>query len=104
METTIRPRRLFVSGASRMSANAASLWRELGCLLAAEDGLVVITGGLAGRNDDPDALTADRMIVEGMLPALRRRGVSTADHIETVLPDASQDWNQLIRFKEGRIR
>jgi hypothetical protein len=104
MQSTIRPRRLFVSGGSRMSANAAGLWRELGRLLAMDDGLVVITGGLASLVDDPDALTADRMIVDGMLPVLHSRGVSTEGHIETMLPDASQDLNEMVRFRVGRIR
>jgi len=104
MNNPIRPRRLFVSGASRLSQNAALLWRELGRLLAAEDGLVVITGGLQQRLDDPAALTADRAIVDGMSPVLHARGTAADEHIETVLPDAQHDWNKLIRFKEGRIR
>lgn len=104
MHNSIRRRRLFVSGASRMSTNGAVLWRELGSLLAQDDGLVVVTGGLAARTDDPKALTADRMIVDGMLPVLHSRGIPAEDHIETVLPDAQQDWRKLVRFKEGRIR
>lgn len=88
MNNTIRPRRLFVSGASRLSANGALLWRELGRLLASENGLVVITGGLQSRIDDPGARTADRMIVEGMLPTLRARGIPPEERIETFLPDA----------------
>jgi hypothetical protein len=104
MNNTTRQRRIFVSGASRLSPNAAKLWRELGSLLAKENGVIVITGGLAHRADDPSALTADRMIVDGMLPVLKARGDVSEDHIETVLPDPSHDWNKLIRFKEGRIR
>jgi len=102
MNTQIRPRRLFVTGASRLSPNAALLWRELGRLLASENGLVVMTGGLQQRMDEPTALTADRMIVDGMLEILRANGVSPELRIETVLPE--HDWNPLIRFKEGRIR
>ncbi len=104
MNNTIRPRRLFVSGGSQLSVNAASLWRELGRLLALEDRLVVITGGLAGRVDDPGALTADRTIVDGMLEVLQKRAAPVDEHIETVLPDSRHDGNRLIRFKEGRIR
>ena len=104
MNTTIRPRRLFVSGGSRLSANAALLWREVGRLLALEDGFVVVTGGLARREDDPSALTADRAIVDGILPVLLARGVYPEEHLETVLPDVQRDSNKLIRFKEGRIR
>lgn len=104
MISNIRPRRLFVSGGSRLSANAAKLWRELGQLLAVEDGLIVITGGLAGRAKDPETPTADRMIIEGMLPILKSRGIPSENHIETVLPDSAQDTNKLIRFKEGHIR
>jgi hypothetical protein len=104
MNNPIRPRRLFVSGGSRLTANAAMLWQELGRLLANEDGLVVITGGLAGRVNEPAAKTADCMIIDSMLPVLRDRGALIDAHIETVLPDPRQDWNQLIRFKEGTIR
>lgn len=104
MNNTIRPRRLFVSGSSRLTPNAALLWQKLGSLLAAENGLLVITGGLDRRGSEPSALTADRMIVNGMLPVLRARGVSPDEHIETFLPDSQHDWNELIRFKEGRIR
>ncbi len=104
MNNLIRPRRLFVSGGSRLSPNAALLWRELGALLAREDGLVVITGGLAGRADDPAAVTADRMIIDGMLPVLHSRGVAPEERIETFLPDSEQDWSKAARFTEGRIR
>ncbi len=104
MKTQIRPRRLFVSGASRLSPNAALLRRELGRQLASDDGLVVITGGLQQRLDDPTALTADHMVVQGMLPALRARGLPIEEHLETVLPDVQQDRSKLIRFKEGRVR
>jgi nucleoside 2-deoxyribosyltransferase len=69
-----------------------------------ENGLVVITGGLQQRLDDPTALTADRMVIEGMLSVLHARAVAPEEHIETVLPDVRRDSNKLIRFKEGRIR
>ncbi len=104
MDNTIRPRRLFVSGASRLSANGALLWKELGHLLASENGLIVITGGLQSRVDDPDARTADRTIIDGMMPVLRASGILPDERIETFLPDARYDRNKLIRFKEGRIR
>lgn len=78
MNNTIRPRRLFVSGGSRLSPNAANLWQELGYLIAKEAGLIVITGGLAGRADDPVALTADKMIIDGMLFVLRNQPYSMA--------------------------
>ena len=73
-------------------------------MLASENGLVVITGGKQQRSDDPAALTADRMAVEGMLSVLHPGGIATEEHIETVLPDMRHDWNKVIRFKEGRIR
>jgi len=104
MNDTIRPRRLFVSGGSRLSPNAALLWRQLGALLAMEDGLTVITGGLAVRDDDPTALTADRMIIDGMLPKLESRGVASEERIETVLPDSRYDSHVSVRFKEGSVR
>jgi predicted Rossmann-fold nucleotide-binding protein len=102
MNNIIRPRRLFVSGGSRLTANAALLWKELGGILARENSLVVITGGLVGRKDEPSSQTADSMIVEGMLHVLKEEGKVAENHIETFLPDETQDWNKLIRFKEGK--
>lgn len=104
MSEATRPRRLLLSGGSRLSRGAALLWRELGRLLAVEDGLVVITGGLAGFKGDPDAWSADRVVIEGLLEGLRARGISPEERIETVLPDRERDWDKLIRFREGRIR
>src|SRR5689334_17712921 len=101
MHNAIRPRRLFVTGGSRMSAQAAVLWRKLGALLANEKGLVVITGGLAARMEDPESLTSDRMIVDGMLPALGSSGIAPEERIETILPDSRQDNRHQNRFKEG---
>ena len=80
------------------------LWQELGRLLANEDGLVVMTGGLAGRVGEADTKTADLMIIDGMLAVLRNRLAEVDERIETVLPDPRQDWNKLIRFKDGTIR
>src|ERR1022692_1020220 len=102
MENSIRPRRLFVSGGSRLTRNAALLWRELGKLLAMEDGLVVITGGFSHVGDEPST-HADWMIVEGMLLVLQERGVPAEKHIETFLPAANFDRGGATRFKEGRV-
>jgi nucleoside 2-deoxyribosyltransferase len=100
----IRPHRLFVSGGSRLSPQAALLWKELGKLLAAQDELVVITGGLAGRVDSPGCQTADRMIIDGVLEGLHGRRIPADERIETFLPDQEKDGNKLVRFREGRIR
>jgi predicted Rossmann-fold nucleotide-binding protein len=104
MNANIRPRRLFVSGGSRLGANAALLWAELGRLLARENGVVVATGGLAGRTDSPGAATADWSFIDGMISGLRACGISLDERIETVLPDRTKDYGALIRFKEGSIR
>jgi predicted Rossmann-fold nucleotide-binding protein len=100
----IRPRRLFVSGGSKLSPNAAHLWQELGALLAAEDGLIVVTGGLKQRADSPKTVPSDWAIVKGMLGALKRRRANSANHIETMLPDRSRDWRKLQRFRKGRVQ
>ncbi len=97
-----RPRRLFVSGGSSLSANAAQLWRELGKCLAAEDGLVVITGGLQEMLETPGGQTADRTVVDGMLQGLRKQGLDPQDRIETFLPDSGLDYTKLRRFSVGR--
>jgi predicted Rossmann-fold nucleotide-binding protein len=105
MNDTIRPRRLLVSGAGQLSPRAAVLWRALGELLAQETtSLVVITGGLAGREGELHPLTADHSIVQGMLPVLLQRGIPAGERIETVLPDARQEHGEFVRFREGRVR
>jgi predicted Rossmann-fold nucleotide-binding protein len=103
MNPIIRARRLFVSGGSRLTANAALLWQKLGRLLAEENGLIVLTGGLENRMDNPAAQAADYMVINGMLSVLSRRGVPPEEHIETYLPDSLHDWNRVKRFNAGRI-
>ena len=104
MNKVTQPRRLFVSGASQLSSNAASLWRELGLVLAAESGLILITGGLKGLSDDLEAKTADRMIIEGFLEGLAERRIEPFDRIETMLPDPKLDKNDFLRFEIGRVQ
>jgi predicted Rossmann-fold nucleotide-binding protein len=104
LHSVIRPRRLFASGGSRLSSNAAKLWYALGKALASEDGLVVITGGLAERVDSPGARPADRAIIEGFMEGLRARGIVARERIETFLPDPELDWNVLRRFELGRVQ
>lgn len=103
MKKIARPRRLFVSGGSQLSPNAALLWRELGVLLAAKDGLTLITGGLKSIANAPDGQTADRMMTEGFLEGLRQHHVDAFERIETMLPDPKLDWNNLTRFEVGRV-
>jgi hypothetical protein len=98
-----RPHRLFVSGGSRLSEKAAILWRELGRLLAADNGLIVMTGGLARRRDAVGTKAADLAIVEGVREGLAALRLSAEERIETYLPDGDKDWDQLIRFREGRV-
>lgn len=72
--------------------------------MAREDGLVVITGGLAGHVGEAGLRTADWSVVEGMLPVLAARGIPAEDRIETMLPDPKEDHNRLMRFKDGCVR
>jgi hypothetical protein len=44
LNAAVRSRRLFVSGGSRLSSESAMFLKELGRLLAEEDGLTIITG------------------------------------------------------------
>lgn len=101
--STIRPRRVFVSGANRLSPNAALLMQGLGHLLGLQDSLIVLTGGLSEYRNFPGSPTGDRMIVEGMLAELTSRGENPVDHIETVLPEPKYDQPDLVRFREGRV-
>src|SRR5438067_732202 len=103
MNRPIRPRRLLVSGGGHLPAQAAALWTELGRRLAAEQGLVVLTGGLLEVIDYPGK-PADWAVIEGMLEGLRAAGVAPEDRIETLLPDPKSDWSQLKRFQAGRVR
>jgi len=101
MSIALRPRRLLVSGGSHLSPNAALLWEELGRLLAYEDGLVAITGGLAGRRDCPDARPADRAFVDGYVAGLHARRLPIRERLETFLPEQKDDPKRLIGFEEG---
>ena len=103
MSTAARPRRLFVTGGSRLSQNAAVLWHKLGSLLAQEDSLIVITGGLEKRADDLYAPTADSAMVKGFAEGLKRRGIDAFERIETILPDPGLDPHRNNRFHVGRV-
>ncbi len=96
----MRPHRLFVCGGSRLSAQTADLWRALGHRLGRESGLVVITGGLAGRKDSPGE-SADRAFVEAYVASLRKNNDSAERRLLTYLPTI--DWDRLRRFREGKI-
>ena len=106
MGPVVRPRRLFVSGGSRLSSNAALLWRELGRLLAKEDGLVMITGGLLRiRMKGSRLKAADLAIVEGFEEGLARRKIDPSGRLETYLPDPDLDFSEgLERFAKGSVR
>ena len=107
MNSSNRPPRLLVTGGSSISLKAAQLWRELGRLLAGEDGLVVITGGLEARADSQGWFAADLADVEGFVVGLREQGITADDRVETFLPDPKWDWsklNKLKRFEIGRVR
>lgn len=103
MNSDVRPRRLLVSGGSKLTPNAVLLWWELGKQLAAEDGLILITGGLRGLAHDIAAQTADYTITGGFVEGLRDRSIDPFERIETMLPDPKLDWNNLPRFEIGRV-
>ena len=96
-----RQRRLLVSGDRRLPRSAGLLLTELGRLLAAEDRLIVMTGGREPRNDAPGAMSADRSVVDGMLSALKAREIDPTLRIETYLPE--EDLQKADRFREGRL-
>lgn len=103
LHPAVRPRRLFVSGGSCLSEEAERLWVALGRRLARERGLVVITGGLRVRRDREDCNPADWAVVRGMKQELGGRSEALDTCCETVLPDESKDWGELVRFHEGRV-
>ncbi len=104
MSSILRPRRLFTSGGSMLSDQAATLWSEVGRQLAEEKGLVVITGGLASRTDAPDCMTADLAMANGFEAGLQAQGIDPIDRIETCYPDPTLDGPKLKRFSKGRKR
>src|SRR5437016_1060895 len=102
MDALSRPRRLLVSGGSDLRSQAAALWKELGRLLAAEKGLVVITGGRMAA-EGRVGTSADWSLVEAMLEALHAAGIPPEERIETILPDPATS-KKTNRFREGRLR
>jgi hypothetical protein len=103
MDSQFRSHRLFVSGGSRLSPEAALFYRQLGIRLAGQDRLVVVTGGLLERDDGAGRKAADWAIVEGIQEGLRQRKLAAEERIETVLPDGTKDPEKLRRFREGRV-
>jgi hypothetical protein len=87
-----------------LTEQGAALWGELGRLLANEDGLVLVTGGLASRTDGPGGITADLAITDGFEAALKARGGDAQKRIETCYPGEGRDSNNLIRFSKGNVR
>ncbi len=104
MDAMLRPRRLFVSGGSKLTDQAAALWEKVGRELANEPGLVVITGGLDSRSDAPGQMTADRALADGFEARLQAQGIDPATRIETYHPDPGLDPPKLKRFSKGRVR
>jgi hypothetical protein len=103
MGIEIRPNRLFVSGGSRLSRNASILWRELGSLLAEDDRLIVMTGGLDHKESAPEGQSSDRTITLGMEEVLKKRKVRIEDHIETYLSDVHATEGVVIPFRSGKV-
>jgi hypothetical protein len=87
-----------------LSDQAATLWGEVGRQLAAEKGLVVITGGLASRKDAPGGMTADLAMATGYETELLAQGIDPIDRIETCYPYPTLEWQNLERFSKGRLR
>lgn len=104
LNAVLRPRRLFVSGGSALSDQGAALWRELGRQLAAEEGLVVITGGLEALIESPGRVAADKALVDGFEDGLQTQNVDPVHRIETYLPDPKLDWSKLKRFAKGHVQ
>ncbi|MFX0204009.1 MAG: hypothetical protein ACFFCW_48545 [Candidatus Hodarchaeota archaeon] len=92
----IRPRRLYASGASRISRLGSRFWKRLGYELASEDNLTLITGGLKRRLDFPETFAGDWMIVRGALDAEKEGRQAKSFAIETLLP--GRDWDLAERF------
>jgi predicted Rossmann-fold nucleotide-binding protein len=104
MSSVLRPRRLLACGGSKLTDQAIALWDEVGRQLSKEEGLVLITGGLASRTDDPGSTTADLAIANGFEAGLQAGGIEINERIETYLPGPGLDVPKLKRFVKGKKR
>jgi|GEM_PF-3362866 len=101
----LRKRRLLVSGGSRLTLRAEKFMKQLGCELATEESLLIITGGLERRVDAPGTIAADFAIFEGLKKGLKENQELINSRIETILPSSNRDWNEnLERFEAGVVK
>jgi hypothetical protein len=99
----LRPRRLTVSGGSRLREENARFCRHLGRRLAQESGITIITGGLKFLREHPELKSTDWTTMEGMLSYLKEKNIDLHARIETILPAEMKDWAEVERFEEGHI-
>lgn len=98
----LRPRRLTVSGGSRLREENARFCKSLGRRLAQEPGITIITGGLKGLKANPETRSVDWSTIDGALRHLSEQNADPYTRIETLLPAEARDFADVERFEVGR--
>jgi hypothetical protein len=101
LHPALRPKRLTVSGGSSITSDNARFCHYLGRVLAGQDNLVIITGGLKYLKEDPSRPTADWKTIEGVVKELHKKKISEHIKVETILPDKKKDYGGAERFECG---
>jgi hypothetical protein len=99
---SLRPRRVGIAAGSLISPANVAVCRALGRQLAAEDGLVLVTGGLKHLAARPDRPAGEWLLIQESLRRLQEDGVVAETRVETVLPDP--DSADFARFHAGAVR
>ncbi|MFN0205873.1 MAG: hypothetical protein ACKVS6_06120 [Planctomycetota bacterium] len=99
----IRTRRIAVCGGTRINLTNAIFAEALGKQLAAEEGLMLVTGGFKCFTLDPEIPSGDWSFVSGAREYLRSIGLTTERKIETLLPDPTHEPARVVRFREGTV-
>lgn len=96
----VRPRRLAVSGGSRLTNANVPFCEALGRLLARESGLTVVTGGFRCWREAPGQASADWSTVNALCEELKRLAADPETRVETLIPEV--DHSSIVRFEAGR--
>jgi hypothetical protein len=96
-----RPRRIALSGGTKLDPDNARFCEALGRELAAESGLTIITGGFKHLKGDKNRPSADWSYVKGALGYLRKQVIDPKSRVETLL--AEDDGDGIVRFEEGNV-
>lgn len=103
LSPVIRFQRIGLCGGTRIREDNARFCEELGAQLAAEESLILVSGGFKCFTSDSTRMSGDWAFVKGARDWLKAGCKSLDTRIETLLPDPKQDRPNTERFKIGTV-